>query len=101
MALHTDYVLRTGAFEPARAQTVPGSQTDGMTVEQVRVVARRRFDTLMAGESDERLVSGSDDFTLFLWRPNGDKKPIARMTGHMQLVNQVRDVNRVECIGYV
>ena len=29
----------------------------------------------------EKLVSGSDDFTLYLWEPESDKKPIARMTG--------------------
>ena len=30
----------------------------------------------------ELMVSGSDDFTLFLWNPSQDKKFIARMTGH-------------------
>ena len=29
----------------------------------------------------EVLVSGSDDFTLFLWNPADSKKHIARMTG--------------------
>ncbi|MPC36826.1 Notchless 1 [Portunus trituberculatus] len=38
----------------------------------------------------ERLASGSDDFTLFLWEPSRDKKPIARLTGHQQLVNDVK-----------
>ena len=27
------------------------------------------------------MVSGSDDFTLFLWNPSESKKHIARMTG--------------------
>ena len=27
------------------------------------------------------LVSGSDDFTMFLWKPGESKKPVARMTG--------------------
>ena len=27
------------------------------------------------------LVSGSDDFTLFLWKPGSEKTPVARMTG--------------------
>lgn len=36
------------------------------------------------------MVSGSDDFTLFLWNPEKDKKPIARLTGHQQLVNDVK-----------
>src|SRR5271157_4225050 len=35
------------------------------------------------------MATGSDDFTLFLWRPAVDKKPLARMTGHQQLINQV------------
>ncbi|RXG70772.1 Notchless protein-like 1 [Armadillidium vulgare] len=43
----------------------------------------------MAGEQ-ERLVSGSDDFTLFLWEPSKSKKPLERMTGHQQLVNDVK-----------
>ncbi|VDL81806.1 unnamed protein product [Nippostrongylus brasiliensis] len=37
----------------------------------------------------ERLVSGSDDFTMFLWNPSESKSSIARLTGHQQLVNQV------------
>lgn len=43
----------------------------------------------MVGTRGERLVSGSDDNTLFLWAPNVDKKPLCRMTGHQQLVNHV------------
>lgn len=37
----------------------------------------------------ERLVSGSDDFTLFLWDPLEGKKPLERMTGHQQAVNHI------------
>lgn len=44
---------------------------------------------LNQGEAPERLVSGSDDFTLFLWKPAEEKKPVARMTGHQALVNEV------------
>jgi len=39
---------------------------------------------------EEMLVSGSDDFTLFLWKPGSEKTPVARMTGHQQLVNDVK-----------
>uniref|UniRef100_A0A8D0D184 Notchless protein homolog 1 n=1 Tax=Sander lucioperca TaxID=283035 RepID=A0A8D0D184_SANLU len=42
-----------------------------------------------SGSAPERLVSGSDDFTLFMWNPAEDKKPLARMTGHSALVNEV------------
>lgn len=45
--------------------------------------------SLSQGQEPERLVSGSDDFTLFLWRPAEDKKPLERMTGHQALINQV------------
>jgi ribosome assembly protein 4 len=38
----------------------------------------------------ERMVSGSDDFTMFLWTPSTSKQHIARLTGHVQTVNQVR-----------
>ena len=34
-------------------------------------------------------MSGSDDFTIFLWEPSKSKKPLGRMTGHLQLINQV------------
>lgn len=34
-------------------------------------------------------MSGSDDFTLFLWEPEENKKPLARMTGHQALINEV------------
>jgi hypothetical protein len=36
------------------------------------------------------MVSGSDDFTMFLWAPATSKAHIARMTGHLQTVNQVQ-----------
>lgn len=39
---------------------------------------------------EERLVSGSDDFTLYMWTPISDKKPLERLTGHQQLINDVR-----------
>ena len=35
-------------------------------------------------------MSGSDDFTLFLWHPAKEKKSLGRMTGHQQLVNDVK-----------
>ena len=38
---------------------------------------------MMVGQvvGEEMLVSGSDDFTLFLWKPGSEKTPVARMTG--------------------
>ena len=45
---------------------------------------------LFQGVLPERLVTGSDDFTMFMWNPESDKKSIARLTGHSQVVNDVQ-----------
>ena len=46
------------------------------------------------------MVSGSDDFTMFLWRPSLDKKPIARLTGVYSIVHicllVISDISNVE-----
>ncbi|XP_033123201.1 notchless protein homolog 1-like [Anneissia japonica] len=86
MALSTDYVMRTGAFNPADATVVHQPITE--TGEELSKKALDRYNTVKDGCS-ERLVSGSDDFTLFLWKPEDDKKPVARMTGHQQPINEV------------
>lgn len=77
LALNVDYVLRTGPFHLGEA----GSKT-----ETALEYAKRQYESV----GEERLVSGSDDFTLFLWKPEKEKKPIARMTGHQQLINDVK-----------
>lgn len=41
----------------------------------------------------ERLVSGSDDHTMILWNPSETNPLVARLTGHMQLINQVQPLN--------
>ena len=43
----------------------------------------------MDGVIIERLVTASDDFTMYLWEPSKSTKPIARLTGHRKLVNHV------------
>ncbi|TNN63432.1 Notchless 1 [Liparis tanakae] len=86
LALSTDYVLRTGAFEPADATINPQDLTGSL--EELKEKALQRYNKVR-GSAPERLVSGSDDFTLFMWNPAEDKKPLARMTGHSALVNQV------------
>lgn len=40
-------------------------------------LARKRYDDIVSGFG-EYLVSGSDDFTLFLWTPEKDKKSIGK-----------------------
>ncbi|XP_048468684.1 notchless protein homolog 1 isoform X2 [Rhincodon typus] len=86
MALSTDYILRTGSFEPAEATIVPQDRTDSL--EELKQKALQRYEQTR-GREQERLVSGSDDFTLFLWTPAEAKKPLARLTGHQALINEV------------
>jgi len=89
LALNTDYVMRTGAFDPKDAKIVPEDNVaEGSKL--VALAAARYKDTLGMVGGEELLVSGSDDFTLFLWKPASEKKSIARLTGHQQLVNDVK-----------
>ncbi len=55
-----------------------------------QAVALERYNTMLKHVGGiERLLSGSDDFTMFLWEPTKSKKSLTRMTGHGQLINVV------------
>ena len=78
IALSTYYVLRTGCFD--HHCLTPADRAEAI------VRARGRYDAIVK-QQPERLVSGSDDFTLYLWDPAESKKPIHRMTGACPLVS--------------
>ena len=61
LALNVDYVLRTGPF-----------QLESIKSDNPLEYAKQQYESI----GEERLVSGSDDFTLFLWTPEKEKKPI-------------------------
>lgn len=81
LALSSEHALRTGAYNHKGQKP--------SDAEEAKQAALERYNEL-TGSAPERLVSGSDDFTMFLWSPTTDKKPLARMTGHVQLINDVR-----------
>lgn len=91
MTLSTDYVLRCGSFSSLDDKT--GHSSKKLSREE----AKERYVNVKkrTGGFRERMVSGSDDFTLILWedlfqKDDGKpKQPVARMTGHQQLVNDV------------
>lgn len=85
LTLNTDTVLRLGPFDPIRLLKVDVSEDRN----KMREYASKKYIEVVK-TFGERLVSGSDDFTLFLWDPENDKKPLARLTGHQQLVNDVK-----------
>ena len=88
LALNTDYVMRTGAFDPSKATIVHEDLQEKPEV--LKAKAEKRYKQVLQVVQEELMVSGSDDFTLFLWQPASDKKSLSRMTGHQQLVNDVK-----------
>nr|CAI5847225.1 unnamed protein product [Callosobruchus analis] len=86
LALSTDYILRIGAFDPVKDSCMDTTILDKKKSQEF---ALERYYKITESHG-ERLVSGSDDFTLFLWDPEKGKKPLARLTGHQQLVNDVK-----------
>lgn len=81
LALSAEYALRTGAYD--HTASAPSD------LKEAQSKAVQRYEAARGGRP-ERLASGSDDFTMFLWEPSTSSKPIARMTGHLQLINQVQ-----------
>lgn len=79
LALSTDHVLRTGAFDHT------GEAIEG----DPKSIARHRYEASL-NNGREKLISGSDDFTMYLWEPSNTLKPIARLSGHQSIVNHVQ-----------
>ena len=80
LALSCDYICRTGPYDHRC--------TEFSSSEDAYKAAVEKYKTFKSGEP-ERMVSGSDDFTLFLWHPKDGKHPIKRLTGHQQAVNHI------------
>lgn len=84
LALSTDFVLRTGYFDHKGKKEAPD------TVEGKRLKAQQRYDAATAGAGGvERLVTASEDCTMYLWEPSKSTKPLQRMVGHQKGVNHV------------
>ncbi|KXS95756.1 hypothetical protein AC579_7055 [Pseudocercospora musae] len=84
IALSTDFVLRTGYFDHTGTKGTPGP------VEGKRKKAKQRYDSaLTTSGGTERLVTVSDDCTMFLWEPAKSTKPLQRMVGHQKTINHV------------
>ncbi|CAD6448142.1 705d0359-93b2-4826-8ff3-39780867150d [Sclerotinia trifoliorum] len=83
LALSTEFVMRTAYHD--HTGKIPA--TDEEKVKK----AKERFlkASEIKGEIVERLVSASDDFTMYLWDPAKQKKPVAQMLGHQKQVNHV------------
>ena len=73
--------MRTGAFDHQGKLKLNNP-------EEMKKVALEKYQSSLV-DGNEILVSGSDDFTMILWSPLQNNKPVARLTGHQALVNQV------------
>jgi len=91
LALSCDYVCRTGPFD--HRGDVPDAPSGDRSSKEWRDAAHRacldKYRAFKGSGEPERLVSGSDDFTLMLWHPTESKKPLKRLTGHQQAVNHI------------
>jgi len=95
MSLSTDFVIRTGAYDHTGKVPVTFEESTKKALDRYRKARRS------AGGDVERLISGSDDFTMFLWEPEKSTKPVARLSGlsspsnrsltagHQKLINHV------------
>lgn len=81
LALNTEAAIRSGPYSHEDVKF--------KDLEEKRAAAKVRYAAQIALCGEERLLSGSDDFTLYLWRPLVSKAPIVRMTGHQKVVNHV------------
>ncbi|KAJ5623892.1 Ribosome assembly protein 4 [Penicillium lagena] len=83
LALSTDFALRTAYHD--HTGKVPDTEAEKVAA------ARKRFEEAATVNNVivERLVSASDDFTMYLWDPASSSKPVARLLGHQKEVNHV------------
>eukprot|EP00049_Salpingoeca_infusionum_P002101 m.54068 g.54068 ORF g.54068 m.54068 type:complete len:498 (+) comp11387_c1_seq1:172-1665(+) len=77
LSLSTDSAIRSGPFNE-----------HGVIVGDMVQTSQAKYAKVRGKE--ERLVSASEDNTLYLWTPETSKKPVTRMTGHQRQVNFVQ-----------
>ena len=80
VALSTDFVLRT-AYHDHTGKVPP-------TQEEKIAKARDRFEKAATTGNGivERLITASDDTTMFLWEPSKTTSPLAHLVGHQKAI---------------
>lgn len=84
LALSTDFVLRTAYYDHTPSST-PSTTEAKLSKSLLRFEKAATINNIIT----ERLVSASDDLTIYLWHPSHSTKPIARLQGHQKQVNHV------------
>lgn len=83
LALSTDFVIRTSYHD--HTGEIPGTEAGRVEKAHLRFRKAATYHQTIV----EKLVSASDDNTIFLWEPVTSSKPIARLLGHQKQVNHV------------
>lgn len=83
IALSTDSVLRTGTFDHEDHNFADRAEAQQYSLKRYEAVVAR-------GGNTERLVSCSDDNTMFLWTPQSTTSPVARLTGHQGAIFHIQ-----------
>uniref|UniRef100_A0A3B0MXM6 NLE (NUC135) domain/WD domain, G-beta repeat, putative n=1 Tax=Theileria annulata TaxID=5874 RepID=A0A3B0MXM6_THEAN len=92
-------LIKSGPFSPENFES---GKCKFDSMEQMIKESKKIYEKFKLESGQERLLSGSDDNTMFIWLPNSDSnKPVHRLTGHQQLINHVRylfdSVSRIWC----
>eukprot|EP00916_Digyalum_oweni_P013739 GHVL01022544.1.p1 GENE.GHVL01022544.1~~GHVL01022544.1.p1 ORF type:complete len:505 (-),score=59.30 GHVL01022544.1:1344-2858(-) len=82
LSLNTESVMKSGPFDHR-------GYKEFSSFEEMKKTAQERYDDAMKKLGQERLLSGSDDLTMYLWNPKDSRKPVNRMAGHLKIVNHV------------
>lgn len=93
MTINNDFILRTGCFdfydEESKSKFILAEDLSGLRSQMHDYAVKRYNKYKEKVNTYEKIVTGSDDFTLILWDPLNSDKPVSRMTGHQGLVNHV------------
>jgi ribosome assembly protein 4 len=94
LAVSCDFVCRTGPYDHYGKITnmdvnIIKDKDSEEWHETAYMASVAKYKAFKGTEEPERLISGSDDFTLLMWHPTEGKQPIKRLTGHQQAVNHI------------
>eukprot|EP00340_Litonotus_pictus_P010780 CAMPEP_0170535812 /NCGR_PEP_ID=MMETSP0209-20121228/101801_1 /TAXON_ID=665100 ORGANISM="Litonotus pictus, Strain P1" /NCGR_SAMPLE_ID=MMETSP0209 /ASSEMBLY_ACC=CAM_ASM_000301 /LENGTH=601 /DNA_ID=CAMNT_0010837111 /DNA_START=78 /DNA_END=1884 /DNA_ORIENTATION=- len=96
MSINTEFILRTGFYDYESRNESSGYNKNSFLEEksgkEQKEAALERYNKIKSTfnfKSIDRIVTGSDDYSMILWNPQESTKPVNRLTGHNQLVNHV------------